>query len=325
MKSIFAFVMGLFAVIPNVLTQSNQYILLKNDSIPKCISQEIYTKINVLLDCIIDVDKERFKEELASDTLRSRLPEIELHTQFEFAKNLYDGNGYKIMSEYYSPAIDSSTDIKIYENKGTDYEYYLDLGIGRLDTYISLFTINDGRMLFGLIFRKFDPEWRIGFIGFNAYSIYGKVAIDFYKSALDCYKQNYIADATLDMLLAEKLLRPNTFFRYSLDEEITKFNERIQAIIGAQYKFPISVEEIYSEPLILGISPVEINDTILFCVQYQSKINLSKSKKLANENKKLQNIIGDIFYGFDKNKDSIMYAVINDNPLEIVTYIQKFE
>lgn len=311
MKNIFTLIFGILIFTTSCKSQTDTHVDFKmNDDIPKDIKSDIDKLNDKIFKSIESLNADLFYNEVLSDTLKLKGGNDLKSIIYQF-NMMYDKKGYNIKDEFYIPKVDDKKQIALIADRNTDYEYLLDIGIGSVNTYISLLTFNDDAIMLGLIFREYGDEWKLYFFGAGQYSIKGKLPFEFYKTAKSKYEKGYIVDAGTEAFLANQGLTPNNFFRYTKHQEISDFTMKLDSTIKADYIFPITLENIKTKPKILQISPQTVEEGIFPMVRYLTEIPFSDTIRLKKENDLIQKEIGVIFPGLDKEKKYIFYTAMD--------------
>ncbi len=308
---------------------STDFELYQNESIPSNIRDEITVINDKIFDCIENRDPDIFFNEILSDSLRKRAG-YELKSLIQQLSMTYDQKGYNIKDEFYTPLIDDKQVINLIGDINTNYEYSLNIGIGKRDSYFSLLRFNDNTIMVGLLYRKREGKWQLDFIGVNQYSIKNKLPYDYYMLSINDLKKGHLIDAALYASLSTVGLKPNNAFTYSKEQEILSHSTMLDSIIKSKYIFPITVEELKTKPQIFQVIPQIIDEGIFPMVNYLTEINISDTIQLRIENEQMKMIIGDIFPGIDKEKEFVFYTAHDNIPtqqeiLNVYGFVQEIE
>lgn len=311
MKSVFMLILGILIFTTSCKSQADTQVDFKiNDAIPKNIKSDIDKLNDKIFKSIESLNTDLFFNEVLSDTLKLQSGN-DLKSIIHQFNMMYDKKGYNIKDEFYIPKVEEKQQIALVTDRNTEHEYLLDIGIGSVNTYISLLTFNDDAIMLGLIFRDYGDEWRLYFFGAGQYSIKGKLPYDFYKIAKSKYEKGYTVDAATEAFLANQCLAPNNFFRFTKHQEILDFALKLDSTIKADYIFPITLDKINTKPKILQVSPQTIDEGIFPMVRYLTEIPISDTTRLKIENDLIQKEIGVLFPGLDKEKKYIFYTAMD--------------
>jgi len=170
-------------------------------------------------------------------------------------------------------------------------------------------------MLIMAIYGKYDNDWKINILQFGQYSLFSKLAPDYYKLAKVSYDKSYLIDAVNYIGLAKLCLRPaNDFLQYQKEKEINEFYDKIMKEVNSKYQFPLTLDNIASKPKVFRISPEMINEGFFPMVYYLTDINLKDTTALKLENEKIKKEVGQLFTGIDQDKKFVFYWAFNEVP-----------
>lgn len=309
--------------------ESTKYELFQNDSISSKIRNEIAVINDKIFDCIENRNPDIFYYEVLSDSLRKRAG-YELKSLIQQLSMTYDHKGYNIKDEFYIPLIDDKQVINLIGDVNTNYEYSLNMEIGKRDSYFSLLRFNDNTIMIGLLYRKREGKWQLDFIGINQYSIKNKLPYDYYTLSVNDLKTGHLIDAALNASLSTVGLKPNNAFTYSKEQEILSHSTMLDSIIKSKYIFPITLEELKTKPQIFQVTSQIIDEGIFPMINYLTEIPISDTVRLRIENEQMQELVGDIFPGIDKKKKFVFYTAHDNIPtqqgiLNVYGFVQEIE
>lgn len=186
------------------------------------------------------------------------------------------------------------------------------------ETYASIFKIEgkyNSSYLVGVIYGKYDDDWKINVLRIGEYSLDGKNAETLYKISQRQYKKGHFVDAVNNMYLANQLMKPiKDYWTYNNHDEMESYFNNINKEIEDNFTFPIEVESIPSKPVILGVSPQLYEQGIIPIISYKSEINLNDSIRLRNEYLKLHDGIEDVFKGLKRENKHLIYKAFEEIP-----------
>jgi len=303
--------------------------VIKNIDIPDTIKSNIELLNNKIFKSIESRNADLFYNEVISDKLKTK-EDGSLKSFILQLSMSYDKKGYEIKDQFFIPKIKEKQDLIITGEKDTEYEYKLEFGIGNADSYVSLLTFNNETILLGLIYRKYDNEWRLHFFGAGYYKYRDKLSFDYYKTATTQLNKGYFVDAGLNAPLIKLLLKPNQFYSYTKHDIMYNFVDKVDSIVKSKYSFPVTIESIKTKPKVFLIELQEMKEGIFPMVNYVSTIPISNTKKLKNENDLIQKQIGILFPGLDKDKKYIFYSAHDRLPnkwdkMEVYGFVQEIK
>ncbi|MDB5145022.1 MAG: hypothetical protein JWQ66_3735 [Mucilaginibacter sp.] len=247
------------------------------------------------------------------------------------------GAGYEIIDEYYTKNTTTKVPNTVMGLNGNNKDYLLTYLALNEEMYVSVLktTKSISNTLLIAIYGKYGNDWKLNIMQFGQYNVLNKTAPDYYTNALKLYKAGDVLDAADMMLIASQIANPGgLYFKYKNEEEMKTFYSKVVKEANTVYKFPITVAEIKTKPIILGVNPQVITETgregIYPAINYKSEITLTDTAALRVENDALQKAIGGIFKMIDKNNNHILYQAFNQLPdgktqLHTYRFVQKIK
>ncbi|HTK19554.1 MAG TPA: hypothetical protein VL442_08580 [Mucilaginibacter sp.] len=228
---------------------------------------------------------------------------------------------YEIVDEYYTKNTAANVPNTLISSIGDSSGYIVNYLAMNKEMYVSLLksTKTNNSVLLMAIYGKYGNDWKINIIQFGEYEIAGKTAPGYYKGALKFYKSGDMIDAADMIITASQVATPGgKYFKYSSDSTMKNFYSKVVKEANAAFKFPITISQIKTKPVIFGANPQFTGEKgregIYPMINYKSEINLADTAALRAENNILQKDIGNIFPGIDKNNSYIFYRAYNQVP-----------
>lgn len=174
-------------------------------------------------------------------------------------------------------------------------------------------------MMIIAVYGKYGSDWKLNIIQFGAYAIAGYTASDYYDTAQKLRNSGDIVDAADMIITASQIANPGgPYFKYKNEDEMKNFYAKVIKEANTVYKFPITVSEIKTKPVIFGVNPQFIGEKgregIYPIINYKTNIQLTDTAALRLENNYLQKNIAGIFNGIVKNNNHILYQAFDQLP-----------
>jgi len=233
----------------------------------------------------------------------------------------YPAKDFEILDEYLSTGLKKKENDTIKSQHGNDNDYAIGFRAMNDEMYTSV-LITKGLTVNGLIlaiYGKYDNDWKINILQMGDYSIAGKNAVDYYKSAQGLYSKGNLVDATDMMIITSQLGSPGgTYFAYKNESALKIFCSKVIDEANATYRLPVIVSNVKTRPEIFSMSPQVVEEPayqgVFPIIRYKSSIKLADSVALKAENQALQQSIGSLFKGIDQNNQYILYQAYNEMP-----------
>ena len=232
-----------------------------------------------------------------------------------------DNPDYRLLDEYYTKNTATNISNTLFSNKGNDNDYTIQYEALNEEMYVSILTSEKlpANFMILAIYGKYENEWKLNILQVGDYTLLDKTAPDYYNAALKEYNKGYIIDAADLIIIASEIANPaNDYFKYKNEGEMKDFYSKVLKEANTQYKFPIIVNQVKSNPQIFAINPQFIGNGdhkgIFPIVKYKSSIELKDTVALKVENDAMQKVIGSIFRGIDQDKSNIIYQAFNQIP-----------
>ncbi|TKC09443.1 hypothetical protein [Pedobacter frigoris] len=285
----------------------------KNGSIDQRARQEIKALNDRLMDALRKNDTAGVKA-LLSDQLLEKAPA--LGNLISQVSPFLENNDYRVLDEYLVRSTTTGQNAFIPSGLSGDNDYALNFLALNKEMYVSLLipTRQSDELLVTAIYGKYGSEWKINILYFGQYSIEGKTAPDYYKTAKERFQNKELVDAANLMYMAKLCFTPSVVWQYKRADEIKNFGEKAVVEANTAYKFPVMVDKVDTKPQIIGINPEKTQSQFFVLVSYLSNINIKDTSALRTENLKIRKEISKLFNGIDKNKPYLAYRAFNEMP-----------
>jgi hypothetical protein len=294
---------------------SGKYEITINDNIDDKLKNEINDLDKLIIKGLSENNSSVFKD-IFSDELKKKF-DSKFNLWLEKNSEFFTSNKCEVLDQFYvknnTSGIITNVFTKLTEPNGYTVTY---LAINK-ETFVSQVIIEIGmdKFLLTNIYGKYREGWKLNILKFGQYAINGKTAIELYTEAETQYEKGYIIDAYLNLNLCFKVIHPSeSYLKYSIEDEITGFNNLVLNVIKDKYNFPLTINSIDTKPQVFNIYPYGTPEGYFPFIEYISTIDLKKTSDLKIENDKIHNSIGKVFNGLDKNKKNIIYKAYNTLP-----------
>jgi len=199
--------------------------------------------------------------------------------------------------------------------------YTIDFTALNKEMFVSLLTTKNLPLNYVIlaIYGKYGNEWKLNIIHFGTYSMFNKIAPDYYNEAQKQYDAGNLVDAVDMIAVASQLAKPlDEYLKYNANDKIQDFNSKVMKEAMAKYPLPLTINGVKTKPHIFHISPQFVGNGpitgILPLISYKSEIKLTDTVALKAENEAIQKEIVKTFKGIDQNKKAIIYQAYNQIP-----------
>jgi hypothetical protein len=283
--------------------------LTANNEIDVKLRETIKTKNDSLLKAMATSDLKIYKA-LGSENFVKYLQANIRNVVWPY-RNGYLDSKYTIFDEYYSEQSVSSTEVKI---PSEEHGYTLSYVNEEEKTYVSLLktSLYQNDYLLMVIYGLTDKGWKINELEITMFGHYGKTAKDFYELAKKKEEEKFLIDAfgyaDLAMVSIEE---GEERLKFDDQKRMGLYRDKLKKELSEKYKFPKPIEDIRTQPEILGIETVTTKEGIYPVISYASGIPLKDSLALEDEYNVLKGKVKDIYPDLDFNKKYIYYKACN--------------
>lgn len=243
------------------------------------------------------------------------------------------GKEFKVFDDFYIRTVKRMDSVSIPGGKA-DHAYTLRYITGSNETCISMVVAGDSvnEVMLTFIYIKVDGKWKMNNIQGEDFSLAGRNAVDQYLHAKKLYENGHLIDAVNTMQLTSHCIAPGgRMFSYTKQKEMSEFYEAVTKAVNAKYPLPYAMTEVATKPKMVNIHLEVMDRRFVPMILYQSSLMLADTVSLKKENDEMQQKIGKIFFGIDKNNPVILYRAYNELPEDnrsqkpYYGYVQKFK
>ncbi|MES2375679.1 MAG: hypothetical protein V4553_03825 [Bacteroidota bacterium] len=276
---------------------------------------------------IAELDEKLFKGIMNKDASSVRLllsPELlkrsgkNLDTLVNNTGQIYNAKEYELLDEFYTKHHIGNFIDSLKTNKGDSTDYVITYRAMNEEMYTSVMVTKNlpVNCLILAVYGKYGNDWKLNVLQIGEYSIFNKIARDYYKTAKDLYSNGSVLDAANMLVITSQLGNPvGDFFHYRNEDAMRIFFSTVLDDANNKFKFPVTVTQLKTMPQIFSVSPQYTGDAanqgIVPLIKYKTNIKLTDTVALKAENKDLQSVIGVVFKGIDQNNKLILYQAYN--------------
>jgi hypothetical protein len=231
------------------------------------------------------------------------------------------GTGYEVIDNYYVKNTTTNVPNTVMSSISNTDDYVVSYLALNKEMYVSLLrtTAAVNNVLLIAIYGKYGSDWKLNILQMGQYDVVGKNAPAYYTEALRLYNAGDLIDAADMIITASQIGNPGgTYFKYKNESAMKDLYTKVIKEANATYKFPITINQIKTRPVIFGVNPQFIGDKgregIYPAINYKSDISLSDTTALRKENDALQKSISGIFNGIVANNNHILYQAFDQLP-----------
>jgi hypothetical protein len=233
--------------------------------------------------------------------------------QAELIGNRLTDNEYVLRDEYY--VVNEYRDFDTIKTTGSginSHAFYYP-GTAR-EMYWAFFEPRSSanKYLITLMYAKLDYGWKLTMLDLAPYTINGKTAPELFKLAKDNYDKKQTIEAINNITLAMTCLKPSEIWRYTCENDAHDFYPKILEKANTEYKFPYVLNDVPTKPRIIKIYTKSTNEGTYPMVYYLSKIKVSDTVAIKNENIQIRKALSKVMPGFDQDKKYVLYSAFND-------------
>jgi hypothetical protein len=288
--------------------QSNKQIDPKIKAEASVITNQVYSLMSENnYDDLSKLFSDTLLEYINSDFAQKFMPNVQ---------KVIKGKKYWVFDEFYARNVKPVDTINISSGSG-DNAYKIKILSAANETYVSMLVAGDSinEVMLTIILNKIKGKWKVSNIRGEDYSLRGKNAIAQYRYAQALGASGALIDAVNIMGLSSYCSAPGgSTFVYTKTSEIKRYADSLTGIAKAKYPFPYTVNELTTKPLIVNIHYERMDSTLVPMIIYQSSIPVADTVSLKKENTAMQEQIGNIFEGMDKNNKILLYRAYNELP-----------
>lgn len=280
---------------------------------------EIKIKNDNLLSFIVANNAEEVTK-LSSDLLINNDPEG-FNGVIELASDLIQTRAYTILSEYYSKTSAADIEISIQSetgNKKDTNDFTIQYTSPNKESYISLLLsdASHGVRMITVIYSKYASEWKVDYLHFSNYSLYGQTATEYYYASQEAHINDQLLEAFTLMLLSQSCYQPaGEIFDYKIQAELDEYNEGLTNEVRLTLNLPMLVDQISTQPKIYDIALVPIAGyQYIPRVTYISQLDITDEDAIHNECDDLNKALDQVLPGFSWQFNQVLYRVFDKTP-----------
>lgn len=286
-----------------------------NESISSPVLEEINALDAKAMQALVDKDVEALKA-LMSDELWE-VAGNEMPNFLSQVNQVVKTKKYQILDQFHVQNSTVGMSNSVMTGFSNLDDYTVEYKALNSEMFVSLILpeIGDDKYLVTNIYGKYPEGWKLNIIQFGRYSFLGKTAPQLYAQAKEELEKGYMVDAINSMYLSSNVYAPaNQHLKYQHQEEMEAFHAKIMKEGKSKYAFPIVFTEIETKPQVVNIALQGAVEGFFPIVNYLTTIDLQDTVQTKIENDAMHAIIGDKFYGINKNKKYVFYKAFSEMP-----------
>jgi hypothetical protein len=303
----------------------------KNESINEDLKKEISGLDKKVIQSLKTDNPEMLQSILSPDLIEKGVTNLD--SIVHLINKSIQGDDYSILDQYLIKNTTNGLNTVILSNNKNINDYTVQFKVNSKQSFVSLIIPKGGinKLLVTTVYGKFKEGWKVNIIHFGYYKLDGKTAPELYAQAKEEYDKGYLMDAANTVFLCGQIIKPaDSYFKYDSEEEILKFNEKVIAEVNSKYNFPITLDNVETQPKIINIFPQYLDEGYFPCIEYQTQIDLDDTTRTTIENKMIQEEIGSMFPGINKDKRYVLYVAYNEIPdgkhkVDVYRFVQYLE
>lgn len=233
----------------------------------------------------------------------------------ELCSNRLKEDSYTLLDEYY--VVHKERGDKTIETKNRNINNYsLHYNADTREMYMAFFVPKSipNKYMISAVYCKFNYGWKLTRLEVDPYTYNGKTAPELFEDAKEMYNKKYLLDALNDMQMAQTCARPYEGWRYADENEMDDLQAKIAKEINMKYVYPFTLTQVPTHPRIFSISTQTTPEGVFPLVYYMSKVKLTNTVALKQENDNIKKVIGKLIPGIDQNKKYVYYDAFNEWP-----------
>ncbi|WP_338767553.1 hypothetical protein WAF17_06045 [Bernardetia sp. ABR2-2B] len=185
------------------------------------------------------------------------------------------------------------------------------------EMFVSLILVDSfgEKVLLTIMYGRVVTGWRIAVLHIGGYTTNNKTAPELYiKSKKEFEKGHLINSMNIIFLAIDRLEPAGMYIKYDSEQKIKTHYEMVLRDTKIAYTFPLSLQDIKTQPIIFDIYPEVVDSNYCPVFRYISKIDIQDTLQLKEENIQVHERVKKIFKGVDKGSKNIAYKVLNRFP-----------
>jgi len=279
----------------------------KDNQIDPKIKNQIHVLNNRIVSGFVENNSQKVLV-LCSDRLRDKRRDIK--KLMDVLKGNLKMQNFRILNEYYQKNTAKKNVGEVGTDDNPNHDYRIKYQAGNKEIYVVVADFEDSlyQKSFTFIYGKYGDDWKLNNLQAGIIKIRNKDAFDWYQVAKSDYQKGYFIDAICHIGLSTQLLKPgNQLWKYKNEDEIQSFEQKITKQIYGKYKFPLTVNDVETKPVIFRVYSQIINTGCFPLVLYTTSIDLKDIPALSLECREIHKNIGRLFKGIDINNSTILY------------------
>lgn len=298
----------------------------KNDEISGSKRDEFHNLNTQLINALRGKDKEALK----SLESKEMLDDNRTIRQLQLVGNRVATMDFTVLDEYYVvksfvPNADTIRYDTIANTLAGISSYQFIYNRLAQESYVALLVPTDKTLanqdLIVATYAKFNYGWKLSSAQVGAYKINGKTAPELFiagKAQFD--KGNYLG-ARLTFELAQQCVAPIENWEYihlndDKVENLENMYSRARSESIYKYRLPFMVDEVPGSPQVFHLENQRGSEGWYPAVFYVTKIDITDTTAVKNQNLQLQKVIGKLFPGVDEGRKYIYYSACNKLPVK---------
>jgi hypothetical protein len=300
-------------------SKSSSFTTKRNGGIHENLRIEMMAKNDILISSIAANNVEELNK-LSSNLLLGDNPE-EFGGIIEMASELIQVEEYSVLSEYYTESTPSEIEISIESKTGNDKDtnaFNLKYSSPNRESYVSLLLSDAGHgvRMITAIYSKYESEWKIDYLHFSNFSLYGRTAPEYYYASEEAYiDDNLLGAFTLAMLSKSSVQPGGEIFSYEIQMDMDDYYEDILNEVGEEYPFPITLDQLSTHPDLIGISIIPMEGyQYIPMISYITKNDITNEDAIHDECDEFNAAIHQILPGFTWQFNQVLYQAFDKLP-----------
>ncbi len=230
------------------------------------------------------------------------------------------GTEFTVYEEFYTHHTTVPENYKIQSEK---HNFEFTFTNRNKETYVSMLKLEHqmDSYLVTFVYELVDGEWLVNDIFAGLLATYGKDSQAYYEMAKAQAKKGYVIDAFIYDDIAEDLLDPaNGHLKYNNEDKIKLALKIWHKEVNQSYQFPVVLEDIATQPQIMGIAPIKNANELTIVVNYVTRVPFGDKAALEAEYKKVKQSAEKTFKSYDFSKKYIYYRAYTPGGLDFISF-----
>ncbi|MFD0750203.1 hypothetical protein ACFQZS_08630 [Mucilaginibacter calamicampi] len=242
------------------------------------------------------------------------LKQKNLKIQFEYVNKLRTENEYFLLKDYYivnKGGNDDDDILKGIENQEVDYQPLAK------EMYFAFFVPKQkqNKIMLTLVYARYDVGWKANNIAIGYYTQLGKTGTQLFEAAKKNYAQGYLVNAINNIMLAANCKSGSAYLKAANGDEIAEFSKKVIDEANSKIKYPLMLSGVKTHPEVFSISSDAKEDEFVQYVYYLTKLKITDTAALKQENEQIKLQLPAAFPGINKGKKTMLYSAMNRKPI----------